>query len=199
MLIFLLSIQEEAHKEDVLVGMCRVLLNLDLVKSILRARNKRNEPSMKEKEKKKIIIMIVNWRKKGEKFIGVPRYFFFLLLKEVIRRAPGYVRFSSSWSWIELQAVISQTRKKINKCLLDVNLKWLFKNLQGVFQWIIQFHNGRLVAAPVTIVGRREYRYHIAIVTPNEAIKRSAPVPTDMSSVRQNITSYILPWQVDEP
>jgi hypothetical protein len=60
MLIFLLSIQEEAHKEDVLVGMCRVLLNLDLVKSILRARNKRNEPSMKEKEKKKIIIMIVN-------------------------------------------------------------------------------------------------------------------------------------------
>lgn len=46
-----------------------------------------------------------------------------------------------------------------------------------------------MVAAPVTIVGRREYRYHIAIVTPNEAIKRSAPVATDMS-VRQNIMAY---------
>jgi hypothetical protein len=81
MLIFLLSIQEEAHKEDVLVGMCRVLLNLDLVKSILRARNKRNEPSMKEKEKKKNNNNDSKLKEERRKIHRCSAIFFFFALK----------------------------------------------------------------------------------------------------------------------
>jgi len=41
---------------------------------------------------------------------------------------------------------------------------------QWKFKWIIQFHEGRLVATSVAIVWRWEYCDHVAIVTPVVAL-----------------------------
>ena len=37
---------------------------------------------------------------------------------------------------------------------------------EGVFKMVIYLHNGCFVAAAVAVVGRREYRYDVPIMTP---------------------------------
>lgn len=61
-------------------------------------------------------------------------------LEEIIRGSPGDVRLAATRGWVELK--------------------------EGVFQRVVQFHDGRLVAAAITIVGGRENRDHVPVVAP---------------------------------
>ena len=93
-------------------------------------------------------------------------------LQEVIRSAARHVRFASSWSWIELKAA---NAKGVMKPLFQtpdtttINDKHQTGNkfnLQWIFQRVVQFHNGGLVAAPITIVRRAENGHNVPIMTP---------------------------------
>lgn len=53
--------------------------------------------------------------------------------------------------------------------------------LQGIFKCVVQFHNGRLVAATVAIVGRAEYSHDVTIVTPVVAFHDQLMGPGDQS------------------
>lgn len=61
-------------------------------------------------------------------------------LEEVIRGSSGDVRFATTRSWIELK--------------------------EGVFQRVVQFHDGRLVAAAIAVVRGREDGDHVPVVAP---------------------------------
>lgn len=61
-------------------------------------------------------------------------------LEEVVGRPSGNVRLATSGCRVELQ--------------------------EGVLQCVVEFHYGCLVPTTVTVVGRREYCYHISVMTP---------------------------------
>lgn len=61
-------------------------------------------------------------------------------LEEVIGGSSGDVRFTAARSRIELK--------------------------EGVFQRVVQFHDGRLISAAITIVGGGENRHHVPVVAP---------------------------------
>ena len=86
-------------------------------------------------------------------------------LEEVVWSPPCDMRLPSSGCGVKLQA--EKERKLVILKLSDGNLRVRLKlkkslDLQGVLQCIVEFHYGCLVSATVTVVGSREYCYHIS-------------------------------------
>lgn len=97
--------------------------------------------------------------------------------QEVVGGTAGDVRLSSARGGIKLQAAITQTQSQVTFFRYGCGngkLSSATVNLQGVLQGIIQLHDSRLITAAVTVVGRAENCYHIAIVTPIVTLRDSS-------------------------
>ena len=59
------------------------------------------------------------------------------------------------------------------------------EHLQGVFQCVVEFHNGRLVSASITIIRGRENGHHISIVSFHDELMNPRVNPLEWLNVSE--------------
>lgn len=93
--------------------------------------------------------------------------------QEVIGSASGHVGLAAAWGWVELKAEEKNTKSECVYSSILYNALFnnlMFLYLQGVFQSVVQFHDGSLVSTAVAVVWSTKDGHHILIMAPVVAL-----------------------------